>query len=199
MKPINVLIFSDYAWPFCYIGKGIAEKLAQEFPLEITWMGYELRPERPPHGELLSKIMPGADVAQVYARFNQTGAPYGLEFNPVDFIPNTRLALMATEYAKDLGKFEEFHNRVFKAYFTEGQDIGKVEVLLALLDELGILPEQGAAAIENAEYARRLAENRAVGAPYHVVGLPTFIIEGKDKIVGAQTYEMFKGRLEKYC
>lgn len=161
-------------------------------------MGYELRPERPPEGELLSKIMPAADVAQVYERFNQTGAEYGLVFNPVNFLPNTHKALIATELAKDLGKFAEFHNLVFKAYFTEGKDIGKSEVLLELLAELGISKVQGEAALENPDYAQRVIENRNSGIPYNVVGLPTFIIEGSDKIVGAQPYQMFKGRLNKY-
>lgn len=142
--------------------------------------------------------MPGADVAQVYGRFNQAGAEYGLVFNPVDFIPNTRMALIATELAKDLGKFAEFHTRVFKAYFTEGRDIGKTEVLLELLAELGIAKAQGAAALQNPDYARRVTENRNSGVPYNVVGLPTLIIEGNDKIVGAQTYAMFKSKLNKY-
>ena len=29
----KILIFSDYAWPYCYIGKGIVDELKKEYEM----------------------------------------------------------------------------------------------------------------------------------------------------------------------
>lgn len=133
----------------------------------------------------------------IYERFNKTGAAYGLEFNPVEFLPNTNLALIATELARDKGLFEEFHALVFKSYFTYGKDIGNKDVLIELLRALNIPSQVAIAALEDSSYSERVKKNREKGIPYQVTGLPTFIFDGTHKIVGAQSYDMFKRTLDK--
>ena len=32
----KLIIFSDYTWPFCYIGKGIVDELKKEYTIEQT-------------------------------------------------------------------------------------------------------------------------------------------------------------------
>ena len=49
MKP-KVTIYSDYICPFCYIGKDRADRLQQEFDVEIEWKGFEIHPETPEEG-----------------------------------------------------------------------------------------------------------------------------------------------------
>ncbi|GAB6181312.1 DsbA family oxidoreductase [Desulfotomaculum defluvii] len=161
-------------------------------------MGYELRPERPVEGEDLAKLYPDFDPAAAYGRFNKVGADYGLTFQPVTFLPNTRLALVATEYAKDQGLFEQFHAHVFKAYFTEGKNIGSQEVLLDIAAALGLDKEKVAAALVNPQYTKRLDDNRQAGLKWQVTGLPTFILQNQQRIVGAQSYEAFKRAVEQY-
>ncbi|AEF94984.1 DSBA oxidoreductase [Desulfotomaculum nigrificans CO-1-SRB] len=175
----------------------MVERLAREYPLNITWVGYELRPERPVEGERLDKLYPDMDIKAVYNNFNKLGADYGVVFNPPKLMPNTRLALIATELAKDQGKFEEFHSAVFKAYFTDGRNIGDREVILALAAGVGLPPEQVAAAWEDEGYRHRIKKNRELGQTYQVAGIPTFIIAGQEKIVGAQSYDFFKRVLDK--
>lgn len=167
--------------------------------MDITWVGYELHPERSPEGDSLSKVLPGVEPQQISERFNQAGSQYGLVFNPVEIIPNTKLALMATEYAKEIGKFEEFHDLIFRAYFTESKNISLAEVITPLLVSLGVEPTQAAQVLQDEAYARRVEQNRESGIPLKIAGLPTFIFEGQDKIVGAQTYQRFKQILSKYC
>lgn len=69
---------------------------------------------------------------------NRAGAPYGIQFNPIDVVANSRLALEASEFARDMGKFEEAHTRLFRAYFHEGENIGAKSTLLRLLGEIGL-------------------------------------------------------------
>lgn len=146
----------------------------------------------------MAKLYPDFDPVAAYGRFNKVGADYGLTFQPVTFLPNTKLALMATEYAKDQGLFEAFHTRVFKAYFTEGKNIGSQEVILDVAASLGMNKSQAAAALVDPQYEKRLEDNRQRGLKWQVTGLPTFIVQDQQRIVGAQSYETFKRAVEQY-
>ncbi|ABO51162.1 dithiol-disulfide isomerase involved in polyketide biosynthesis-like protein [Desulforamulus reducens MI-1] len=171
--------------------------MSREYPLDITWVGYELRPERAAEGEKLSNILPGADLKQVFAHYNQAALEYGISINQVDFLPNTHMALMATEFAKDLDMFEEFHSLVFKSFFTEGRDIGNSKVVVDLLVSLNVPREKAAAILNDPVYSDRVKKNRNDAVNF-VAGLPTFIIENKKKIVGAQPLNVFRNILDSY-
>ncbi len=131
-------------------------------------------------------------------RFNKVGADYGLTFQPVSFLPNTNLALVATEYAKDQGLFEEFHAAVFKAYFSKGLNIGSRQVMLDIAASLGLDTAKVDAALIDPHYQKRLEENRQAGLKWQVTGLPTYIVQDQQRIVGAQPYAAFQRALDPY-
>lgn len=161
-------------------------------------MGYELHPERPAKGELLSQLNPDIDIEAIYKNFNKAGSDYGIIFNPVSFLPNTRLALLAGEYAKDIGKFHSFHNAVYHAYFTSGKDIGDSQVLLEIASAVGIPTSGVLSALADQKYLDRLEQNRELGRSHQVAAIPTYIINGQQKIVGAQPIATFRKELNKF-
>lgn len=59
----KILVFSDYACPFCYVGKGIIDELKKEFEIEDEWMPFELHPEIPQEGKKVSELFPGTSVS----------------------------------------------------------------------------------------------------------------------------------------
>jgi predicted DsbA family dithiol-disulfide isomerase len=124
------------------------------------------------------------------------GAPYGVEFGPLTVIVNSRPALEASEFAKDRGRFPEAHSRLFRAYFQEGENIGEKAVVLRLMEELGLNVRELEKAFENRVYFPRLEEARRLGKEYGVAAVPTFIVNEKNKIVGAQPYAVFQRALQ---
>jgi len=50
METVKLTIYSDYVCPWCYVGQGAVQKLSQNYPLEVTWMPFYLRPDTPPEG-----------------------------------------------------------------------------------------------------------------------------------------------------
>ena len=123
---------------------------------------------------------------------NRSGAPYGIHFNPIEVVANSRLALEASEFARDQGKFEEAHSRLFRAYFQEGENIGEINTLLRLLGEIGLNMHQLRDALDNHVYASRLQQGGVKSREYGVTAVPTFIVNGKERIVGAQPFEVFQ-------
>lgn len=158
-------------------------------------MGYELHPETPREGVPLGRLIPGLDPDAMVKSLERSGSPYGVRFNKISIVSNSRLALEASEFARDCGKFDLMHSLFFEAYFLEGKNIGDLRTVLEVSAraglDVGLLEE----ALETGRYSERLAEARRLAGRYGVTGLPTYIINGSIKIVGAQPYKTFSSAL----
>jgi predicted DsbA family dithiol-disulfide isomerase len=194
---INFKIFSDYIWPFCYIGKGIVDQLKKEFAIEDKWVSYELHPETPPAGMLLSERFKGYDLSSFYEQLRAQGKAVGVSFGNLKVLSNSRLALMASEYARDLGRYDSFHENIFHAYFTEGLDIGRLDVIADVAGKSGLDEKETLGAVSDGRYASRLNETRKEGQLLGLTGIPLFIIENKYQITGAQPMETFRSLIDK--
>lgn len=159
--------------------------------METQWVGYELHPETPLDGVFLSKLIPGYDSLAMTQKLNTAGAPYGISFGARESVSNSRLALEASEFARDHGRFEELHNLIFRAYFQQGENIGALATLCSLSTEAGLDSRSLSLALENGVYRERVRSARDSGEKYMVTGLPTFIFNGVEKIVGAVPYDAF--------
>jgi predicted DsbA family dithiol-disulfide isomerase len=51
---------------------------------------------------------------------------------------NSKLSLTANNFAKEKGKFPEFHEAVFKTNLEQGKNIGDMELLLNIGEETGL-------------------------------------------------------------
>lgn len=191
------LIFSDYAWPYCYIGKGIVDELKKEFDIEDEWIPYELHPEIPAEGKKVSDLFPYMSVSDMFLNLNQTSNKYNINFCGADLISNTHASLIATEYAKEKGKFHQFHDNVFFAYFNEGKNIGNLEILKSIAENTGLDGDEMIKIIGDGSYKNRLEKARSLANQYGISSTPTFIINDKYSIVGAQSIDSFKSLLNK--
>jgi predicted DsbA family dithiol-disulfide isomerase len=132
-----------------------------------------------------------------YASLNRAGEPLGITFGERTFLSNSRHALEASEYARDHGKYDSFHERVFRAYFTDLRDIGNVKILLNVAQDVGLDPVDLNDSLESGFYATRMEEAMQEAAKYGVNAVPTFIINDTDKIVGALPLDKFRERVKR--
>jgi predicted DsbA family dithiol-disulfide isomerase len=130
-----------------------------------------------------------------YAGLNATAALYGIRFGLRTFLSNSRFALEASEFARDQGKYHAFHERVFHAYFTEILDIGNVQVVLALAQEVGLDPADVKRALEGGKLGFRIDKTMQEALQLGVTAVPTFIVNDTRKIVGALPLDQFRKRL----
>jgi len=171
--------------------------LKKEYAIEDTWVSYELHPETPPAGVLLSERFKGYDLSSFHEQLRARGVEVGVVFGNRTLLSNSRLALMASEFARDQGMYHSFHENMFHAYFTEGLDIGNPDVIAAVAGKSGLDEKETRSAILDGRYASRLDEARKEGELLGLTGIPLFIIENKYKIVGAQPIEVFRDLLKK--
>ncbi len=175
---------------------GIVDRLRQEFDLEVSWLGFEIHPETPPGGMPLLTLFPRADPDAMARRLNTMGTPFGLTFRKIVTISNSRLSLEAGEFAREQGKFDEFHHTVFEAYFTRGRDIGDPGVLMEIAGSVGLDANSLEEALRNGAYRGALETVKDEAARLGVTAAPTFLIGDRDRIVGAQPIEVFRQRLK---
>jgi len=171
--------------------------LKKEFPIEHEWISYQLRPQTPPGGIPYAKLFPGADMKERYASLNKMGAPFGIRFGERTFLSRSRHALEASEYARDHDRYDSFHERVFRGYFTDLLDIGNLKILLDLAQEVGLDPVDLNRALEGGVYTPRIEEAMQEAARCGINAVPTFIINDTERIVGAVPLETFRGRLKR--
>lgn len=155
-KP-KILVFFDFACQFCYLDWPRFKRLRDMHDVELVLVPYELRPRMPPDGLLVSDAG-GAHSPRVeeYMRRMAEEASRPLVFP--DFVPNTHMALRLGEYARDLGAetHEAVHEAIFAAYSGNGEDIGRVEVLVGIAESLGLDSGDARSAIEGDGYDSRL-------------------------------------------
>jgi len=121
-----------------------------------------------------------------WERISTMATEIGLTMKPPSMLTNSHNALAATEYAITSGKGEEFEERVYRAYFEDGANIGDVEVLKTLGSDVGLDPAQIVEATASPKVQLRLKNNAMVAHQHNVSGVPTFFI-GNYPLVGAQS------------
>lgn len=160
-------------------------------------MSYELHPETPPEGLLLSERFKGRDLAPFYAQLQSRGRELGIVFQKHTLLSNSRLALLASEYARDRGRHDVFHENMFQAYLSRARDIGRPEVIGTVAAESGLDAEETLAAAGDGRYASRLAQAAGEGRLLGLTGIPLFIVNNAYRITGAQPLEVFRDLLDR--
>ena len=160
-------------------------------------MSFEIHPETRADGVPLAELFPGRDMEASAEAMRRRAEEFELAYRPSKRLSNSRLAIEASEFARDQGKFEEFHRAAFRAYFAKAEDIGDLAVLRRLAEEAGLDPDEMGEALDSGRYAARRQAVQEEAARYGFGGVPAFTFDGRYSLVGAQPLETFREVLEK--
>jgi predicted DsbA family dithiol-disulfide isomerase len=136
------------------------------------------------------------DIKRMMEHLRTMGAPFGIAFVDRPLLSNSRLALLAAEFAREQGKFHAFHEAVFAGYFSHGLDIGDLDVLRIIASGIGIDADLMVSAVNSGKFAPMIEEAKKDAARLGVTGVPTFFIDDKKSIVGAQSLDVFRKVLQ---
>ncbi len=153
-------VWSDYVCPFCYLEEPILEQMKREFGDELTvqWRAFELRPEPvptlPPDSDYLVNIWDRAVYPMARER--------GMNLRLPSVQPRRRLALEAAEFARVEDGFDAMHGAIFRAFFEDGRDIGKIETLLELGEKCGLARAPLERALTSGELTARVQQDEEI-------------------------------------
>jgi predicted DsbA family dithiol-disulfide isomerase len=206
---MKVEIWSDIMCPFCFIGKQKFEKalnsLAFSDKIEVVWKSFQLSPSL--------RTTPGMDAYDLLAeekgqtrewsinahkQVEQIGIDAGVYFHFDKTIPaNTFQAHRLVHLAQTIGKGSEAEERMFQAFFVNGENIDDVEFLKKVGRELGLSEEQVGLLSDSNMFSDEVERDMYEARQINVRGVPYFVFNDRYAVSGAQEVETFVGVLEK--
>ena len=199
---MRIDIWSDIACPFCYIGKRHLEAALKtaRADAEVVWHSFELDPTPRPADTstdivavLMAKYRQSRpQIEAMVERVVAMGAASGLAFRFHDSVRvNTFDAHRALHLAAEHGCQDAAKERLLAAYFTEGEDLSKPEVLAKLLAEVGLSSEAVRAMLDSDAHADAVRADEQMAQQIGVQGVPFFVFNQKYALSGAQPVDAF--------
>ena len=206
-RPVRIDVVSDVVCPWCFIGKRRLEKalaLRPDIAVEVYWRPFFLNDWIPREGisrtdYLTTKFGSPERYQGIAQRVVAAAAAEGLTY-AVDKMkrqPNTLDCHRLIRWAEGIGKAAEMKQRLMDLYFTEGADLTNHAVLVQAAADVGLDPEDVAAALASdqdvAEVEREAQSAKAAG----IEGVPCFIFGGKFAVSGAQSSEYLADAIDR--
>lgn len=168
----TVDIFFDYVCPYCYIASKRELALKKDLDINFNWKPWEIHPERPMQAETRSFLDPSFIIKGLADEI-------GLKVTMPVHRSNSRLALLGTLYAKGMGKFDGYHDAVFRKHWEEKKDISDMAVLKEICTEIGIDPSELEKAVASPDFSRILKEMDEEAEKRRVELVPSYMLDGK--------------------
>jgi predicted DsbA family dithiol-disulfide isomerase len=200
---VRIDIWSDYACPFCYIGKRRLENALSQFPnrnqVEVVFRSFQLDPhaevstDKSIHELLATKYGMTVEKAKAMnAQLAEQAKDVGLEFN-FDTVKHTNTfdSHRLSHFASTKGKGAEMSERLLRAYFTDSLNLGDRSVLASLAAEVGLDQAEAAAMLETDAFANEVNGDIEEGSRLNITGGPFFVFNNKYALSGAQPGPVF--------
>lgn len=201
---LTVDVFFDFICPWCWIGsrhlKHALSTFATRHPdvkTDVRWHAYQLLPEIPAEGVpyqkfYLRRLGSAEAVSARRAQVRQAGLAAGItfDFERIGVMPNTQRAHRLIDKYRRADSGEQLTQRIermFRAYFLEGADIGNEDVLRHLEAEYDTASASTACAPE-------APEPDPLGAA--ISGVPYFVFNGALALSGAHPPESLLHAME---
>ena len=200
---VELEVFADVVCPWCWIGHArLSRALAGAGgpAVSVRWRPFRLDPDAPPRGGTrlrahLEAKYGGREVVdrmveRVRAAARSEGLDYRPELDPVR--TNTLDAHRLVRLGREAGAEAAVLERLFRAYFAEGQDLGDRAVLARLAGEAGLDAARARAALDGGEGEAEVLRELQLGAAMGVSAVPTFVADRRWGLQGAQDAEAIR-------
>jgi predicted DsbA family dithiol-disulfide isomerase len=206
---VLVEVWSDVVCPWCYIGKRrfaaalaeLADDPSFDTPVEVVYRPYQLDPKAPP-----GTAMPVPDVyarkfgsreqaAAIIDNVTRVAAAEGLDFHlDTALRANTRDAHRLLWFAEQRGGpdvQDDLEERLLSAYFTRGLHVGDSSVLVAEAVDAGLDADEVRHLLDSDDGRVEVEQQLAFAAEAGITAVPTYVIDGRWSIPGAQDPDVF--------
>jgi predicted DsbA family dithiol-disulfide isomerase len=194
--PFPIDIWSDVVCPFCYLGSRQLALALESFEhrdqVVLRHHAFELDPERPtdldpPLHELIAEklnipIEKARSLHQgLEAQAEELGMTWSLaSAKPTNTFDAHRLIALATTQ----GRGHEMSQRLFQAYFCDGQRISDHDQLNELANDVSV--SDAASLWSSDAFEREVRADEMTAREMRITGVPAILIDGKFMVLGAQ-------------
>ena len=204
----KIMIWSDFACPYCYIGerrlKDALKELGWEDKFEITYRAFELNPEAskiPPQGSIADRLAAkyGLSIGEAKEKIDSIdaqGRDLGIDFRYATAKPSNTfdahrlMKLAEAKYSNE--QVEKLNEKLFAAYFTYNQVLADPSVLLEIAKEAGLNEEDVKNVLESDKYGVEVRKDVEEASRLGVRGVPFIVFNQKYAVPGAVSIDDFK-------
>jgi len=194
---MKIEVYSDIHCPFCYLGKRRLEQNLAAMPggdkVEVLYRGYVLDKNAVKNSgkdvyqsQADRKGVPVENIKTAYGNIAKQGADFGLVYNMDAIIPtNTIDALALVQFAQTKGLQSKMIETLYEAYYTNGENLGELEVLVRLGAELGLDGAEIKEALASGTYQDIVLKDDAFARDKKIDGIPYFVVNGEQEFFGS--------------
>ena len=198
MQTIKIDLVSDVVCPWCAIGDArlqqAMDRLANDYAFEVEWHPFLLNPDVPPEGrdilEHLSVKYGRSEEEMKAAQHDIINAARELGLNFEQALERRSWRTFDTHrvlaYAKEQGHDAAFNRALFEAYFGRAESPTDPEVLVPIAESLGLDGARVRDILASDEYAEQVEREIAHWQSLGVSSVPSFIVDNKYLLAGAQ-------------
>jgi predicted DsbA family dithiol-disulfide isomerase len=204
---MQIDFISDTVCPWCFIGKRrLARAIAMRpnIAFDVRFRPYRLDPTVPKGGMdrdayMTAKFGKNGGVSEAQRVIAAEGAKEGIEFDfaAIRRMPNTLDSHRLIRWAELTGVQDDVVERLFAAYFENGQDIGDIRVLADIADLSGMEGAQIADRLESDQDAALVEREDRLAHEMGVTGVPAMIFANKVAASGAREPEVLAMVIDK--
>ncbi len=194
MIPLPITVFFDFTCPFSYVAAATLGRRAAEGEVEVHARALELFPAP-------AVLRAPADDPAWETTLLVRAESLGIALRVPGFRPRTRKAHEAAIFAAEHCAGAGMRAAIFAAYWREGRDIGRIDVLVSLAPEVGLDPVDLRIALDIDRHLDAVLRDEALAERLRVVSTPTlFVGSGHEArvLVGAPVPEELEAAIAAY-
>lgn len=204
--PLTIDVVSDVMCPWCFIGKRRLETALRSVPqlnVDVRWHPFQLDATLPKSGkdrqQYLDDKFGGKENADaVYSRIKETGAEEGINFafDKIKLSPNTLDSHRLILWSRSDNVQSDVVERLFKAYFLDGEDLTNAATLVRISEEAGMQSDLVEQLLETETDLDKTEAQITRASESGISGVPCFIIDGRFVLAGAEKPETIAAALQ---
>jgi predicted DsbA family dithiol-disulfide isomerase len=198
---MQIDVISDTVCPWCFIGKrrlGRAMAMRPDIAFDVKWRPYRLDPSLPREGmdrQAYMRLKFGDDpkkTLEMHKLIIAEGEKDGIAFDfaAIARRPDTLDSHRLIRWAEAAGVQDDVVERLFIAYFENGEDIGDIRVLADIADICGMDGVEVAQLLETDTDLALVTREDQIAREMGVTGVPAMIFGGKLAVSGAREPEV---------
>jgi 2-hydroxychromene-2-carboxylate isomerase len=180
-ETVDVTLYFNFRSPYCYLATKTLWPIFDDYHTNLVWRplgGWDGR--SPPEVALKKLPIARQDMARFARRL-------GIPVNPPPKNTDPTLAGAGSFLAAEKGLLRPYINEVMRREWAEGADIGELEMLLEVGQQIGLDRDELAAAADDSAHLAQLEANWREADERGAIGVPTFIVGeeifwGQDRI-----------------
>ena len=198
---MQIDVISDTVCPWCFIAKRRLARAMEMRPgldFDVKWRPYRLDPTVPPEGvdrKAYMRAKFGDDpikTLEMHKLIAAEGEKEGVAFDfaAIERRPDTINSHRLIRWAEAAGVQDDVVERIFIAYFENGEDIGDIRVLADIADLCGMDGVDVARMLESDTDVALVEREDQIAHEMGVTGVPAMIFGNKLAVSGAREAEM---------